>query len=166
MFVLLLSCQLLTAGPSGSGFRSVGLSTLSKTPCKAANALSRCSASAFFFVFDFTGRLTPNLQTHIFAGCSVVCASRYALRCESTTAGHCSNLACLARCHMYVPHAQLFLVLRGLLGFVQVVSFATWSLLVITLGCPVALCSSSDSTKLLLASTPYCVIASNTSSVA
>ncbi len=63
------------------------------------------------------------------------------------------GLACLAE-DVYVFTAQLAFSLCGLLGFVQVVTLATWSPLAITLGCPVALTRPQTRQKLLLAPQP------------
>ncbi len=72
-------------------------------------------------------------------------------------------LACLARCHARLL-AQLALSLCGLLGFVQS-SSPTWSPLAITLGfVPLLLLVLRLDKASLGSSTPYCVIASNTSS--
>ncbi len=79
----------------------------------------------------------------------------YALRCESTTAGHLASHG--SRCHARLHGSAQHLVSHR--GFVQVV-LATWSPLAITLGCPVTLARSQTRQKLLLApQPPYCVIA-------
>ncbi len=109
--------------------------------------MHRGARPCLFFVFDFASRRrTLNLQTiALRARFGVRRATRSAV---STTAGH---LVGLMPCKMSCTFQWLsFAYSCGLLGFVQVVLLATWSLLAITLGCPL-LCSSSTRQKLLLA---------------
>ncbi len=122
-----------------------------------AKCVAWCSALPFPFVFDFARSPTDaKLPDAAVLRALPVRASRYALRCESTTAGHCVGLHALQD----VMHC-LTVCLCGLLGL----SSRSRNMVTACNNSRVACCScsSSDWIKLLLGSTPYCVIASNTS---
>ncbi len=110
-------------------------------------------------------RRTLNLQTLVFAGRCLVGVSRYAPRCESTTAGH-PRRSCMPCKTSRIVHGSARLSVCGLLASSKSSFRATWRhrfhnsrlslLLLLVLRLDKAFLASS---------TPYCVIAS-TSSVA
>ncbi len=145
---LLLSCQ-LTAALDGSvpvGFQPI----LSKTTKRQGKCTAVPGLAFFFLSLILPGRRRhQNLQTHYALRAPPAGASRYALHCDST-AGQARCMPCKMSC--IAPHQLAFS--SAVSGFVRGRPLATWSPLAITLGCPVVLCSSSDSTKLLLAPQP------------
>ncbi len=110
-------------------------------------------------------RRTLNLQTITCGRCPQ--ASRYA-PAVSSQPGHLVGLACLARCVMHVFTARLAFSLCGLPFFdfsVQVVLSQHGGHRLHNPGCPVAL-ARPQTHKALGLNPVYCVIVSNTSSVA
>ncbi len=119
---------------------------------------SRCSALLSLSLILPGRRRTPNLQTYCLRALPAG-ASRYA-PAVSSTAGH-PRRSCMP-CKMSCTFLAQLALSGGLLWLVQVVPLATWSLACINFVVVLLLCSSPDSTKLLLASQPVLgVIASN-----
>ncbi len=164
------TCQLFKA----SDVCSVGLPTLSKTNQKQLNALRCFSALPFLLSLIFARSPTdakPSPGRALPCGRCLQVRRRYALRCESTTAGHPSRVvvlhACKSHARLHGLLARLF-NLCGLLRLRPSRPLATWSPLCNNSRLSCCSCSSSDSRQSfsLTSSTLHCVIASNTSSVA
>ncbi len=130
-----------------------------RTVKSKANALAVLGLASS--LFDFARSPTDaKPQTHCLTGVAHRGVRRATRSAVSTTAGHPRvGLACLARC----PSSRLSSPLVSAVSLALIKSSSlTWSRF--TSGIYPVACSSSDSTKALLApSAPYCVIASNTS---
>ncbi len=159
---LLLSRQ-LTVLLIGVWFRRFADQRQSQSKAKCTRGARPC----LFFVFDFARSPTDAKPPDALpCGRCLQCASRYALRCESTTAGH-PRRSCMP-CKDVIPssrlsfHFSLWWSPFGCPGHV----LCNISPLAITLGCPVALARPQTLTKLLAPQPRIASLRPVTSSVA